>query len=407
MVSAIFALIQILILSVHPDSCNYATFSVDILYPPLNVGTFSISTNRCQSLKATFTLAKNAIFDFTLPFDGSMMMKCVEYSDKYYQLQVHLYSDALCNDIINDGSDNTNEPIIIDMDHNKFTIYENVQFSLDEMDCNSAWEKTNDAPSCGISMEMANNCSWSGSQRYINISVPDSKCISLAPDFSGLLNMIPDQILPHEFVYDLEKQSLKFKCCSSDNSLLISNYSDTSCELQPDSQFRISQIYNGQCFVVGNDEDMIQNQHDRNDNENAHDTYVYIMRWTCNDFEDYCDDIPIIDEGMLPQECTQECIEMAMNQHSGVTMTPNGYNNDKSIKVIGVVVVVVVVVILFIGVIVGSVWYGRRKVLQKAVEQNFAGNINVNVKDEKLVEGDDKYEAFVSEAETENVESTQ
>eukprot|EP01083_Nonionella_stella_P166089 554215_1 len=313
-----FIAVCLLILSAttHAASCNYATFSVKTLYPTLNIGIFSLSTNRCQALKATLKLHESFLgFKFELPFDGSLKLKCEAQPNEEYRVGVALFSDPLCNEPVSMNGDDDEEDdagdrsIYVDMTkNNKFTIYEDIQFSLDEMSCDAG------QTSCGISMEMAKNCSWSDSERYINISVPDAHCVSLAPDFGSVLSKIPFEILPEEMVDDLETASLKFQCCHSDNSLLISNYSDTSCSSDFGS-FRISQAMNGQCFVIGNEDDFVGDEVHRMD---SNDSYVFLLKWQCNAFQHGCDglNIPILDESMLPQKCSDDCMKRPTKQPS-------------------------------------------------------------------------------------------
>jgi len=197
---------------------------------------------------------------------------------------------------------------------------------------------------------------------------------------------------------------------SSDNSLLVSNYSDTSCSERAESQFRISGKYNGQCFVVGNDEEFVEDDKMRKDaqklDENGEETYVYIMRWQCNEFEDECDEkgIEIMDSSRLPQQCSSECVENERKQESesnkGRTSNDEQRKNDdeQKHKVLGVVVAVIVIVIVFGAVIGGSVFYGRKKAIQRENERNIAGSVNMQQsKQKKLIQADDKYEAFVAE----------
>eukprot|EP01083_Nonionella_stella_P166088 554214_1 len=393
-----FIAVCLLILSAttHAASCNYATFSVKTLYPTLNIGIFSLSTNRCQALKATLKLHESFLgFKFELPFDGSLKLKCEAQPNEEYRVGVALFSDPLCNEPVSMNGDDDEEDdagdrsIYVDMTkNNKFTIYEDIQFSLDEMSCDAG------QTSCGISMEMAKNCSWSDSERYINISVPDAHCVSLAPDFGSVLSKIPFEILPEEMVDDLETASLKFQCCHSDNSLLISNYSDTSCSSDFGS-FRISQAMNGQCFVIGNEDDVVEDDTDRMDSnairEDTDDSFVFLLKWECNAFHHGCDNsnIRMLDESMLPQKCSEDCMKReeaieAISNQGGAKHTA-----EKRKKVLGVVLAVVAIVVLFIGVIVGGMLYQRYKMTSDEAQANVAANISNN-------RGDDKYAAFVS-----------
>merc|ERR1711971_867577 len=129
-------------------------------------------------------------------------------------------------------------------------------------------------------------------------------------DFGGILSAIPYEILPHEFVDEMETSSMKFTCCPEDESLVVSNYTDVTCSTSPDAQFRISADWNGQCSVIGNNEDMIAEENwDKITHyaENADDTYVFIMKWQCNEYEASCDDIVLISDELLPNTCSNEC----------------------------------------------------------------------------------------------------
>ena len=258
-------------------------------------------------------------------------------------------------------------------------------------------------------MEVASNCSWSDAGRYLNISVPDSHCVTLSGDFRGIFANIPFEIVPEEFVETLETSSMEYSCCSSDNSLLISNWSNTQCLDEPESQFRISQIYNGECFVLGNEEDIIQDSHQSFD-ENDPETYVYIMRWQCNSFQDDCDDIPIMDEQYLPQTCSTVCVESEEEQEEKANQGFSGGNfkhssTSNSDKIATVVAVIGAVIAIFMIIVVGYVVYGRKKAMQGQIEANVSANINRHdVKHKKkLVKGDDKYEAFVSDVDQQDM----
>ena len=340
---------------------------------------------------------------FDLPFDGSMKLQCYKYNDEFYQIAVNLYDDPLCNNLITfddeygGDSTTTEDAMYIDMDNNKFTIYDSIQFSLDSMNCDLSSDDTD----CGISFEMANNCSWSKSDRYLNISVPDSHCTSLAPDFGGILQLLPYEFLPPELVDNFQTSSMKYKCCSNDNSLLISNYSDTKCQNKPESQFRIPSKYNGQCFVINNNEDIVEDDTMRtryNEDENSEDTYVYIMKWSCHSFDNNCSNIPILDDTFLPKTCSDECIIAEQEQEQNSNQGKSGGNrgnasSSKKNKILGVIGVIIAVIVLFVVVIVVSIVYGRKKAMQQQMERNL-GNINNNNNYNKP--GDDKYEAFVS-----------
>ena len=386
---------------------DYATFSVKTLYPSIDIGTFSLSTNRCQSLKATFKYTNTFIdWGFNLPFDGSLKLECDQRRNKF-KLAVSIYDDPLCNDLTNGDS---SKPLFIDLQDNVFTIYDSIQFSLDEMSCNPSSASS----SCGISMEMANNCSWSDSERYLNISSPDNKCISLQADFNGILSIIPYQILPHEFANELETSSMRFSCCPGDKSLVVSNYTDATCATEPDAQFRIPADYNGQCMVVGDNDRMVEDGRGHRGSkldENADGTYVFMMKWECGEYVDSCDGIQVISDELMPTKCTDVCIEIEEQQeresNQGKEIEDDDEDDegdvDGTTKGVGVTVAVIVAIaLLFVFIVVFAVVYGRKKAMQRVNESNMAVAMDKNVGGKKKGKmSGDKYEAFVDGQEQE------
>merc|ERR1712173_166638 len=163
----------------------------------------------------------------------------------------------------------------------------------------------------------------------------------------------------------------KFTCCREDDSLVVSNYSDATCSTSPDAQFRISADYNGQCAVIGNNEDMI----DGDDKithyaENAKDTYVFIMKWACNEYEASCDDIPVISDELLPNVCSDECVENEARQEEasnrGKEIDDDGFGkeDDGAKQHVGVeAVVIAVFVLMFVFIIVYWAVCGRKRAM--------------------------------------------
>merc|ERR1712187_923371 len=164
--------------------------------------------------------------------------------------------------------------------------------------------------------------------------------------------------------------SMQFSCCREDKSLVISNYTDAVCSTLPDAQFRISADYNGQCLVIGDDEGMIDGKKEQM-NENAMNTYVYLMKWQCNDYEENCDGIELISDDLMPSVCTQQCIENEQKQEKesnhGREIEESGEEIDGTTNGIGVIVAVVLV---FAFIVIFSVVYGRKKSMQRAMERN-------------------------------------
>lgn len=68
--------------------------------------------------------------------------------------------------------------------------------------------------------------------------------------------------------------AFKFECCQSDDSLVIYNYTNTSCS-DSKNVIRISNDYNDTCMNVGED-------------------YNLVVQWTCSEYIN-CDSIPFFD----------------------------------------------------------------------------------------------------------------
>lgn len=195
------------------SQCNYANMNVE-LENVLDVGTFTLSTDRCQSLKAKFELS---IFGSDREFsgDGSIFLRCMPSGNVSYELEVEVYADVFCQTSVITKTIDEGESVTLSNNVAKFT--------LEKLVCSNS-------ASCDVDMIVSRNCSWEYSDIYSNISVPQSNetCLTLNDKFSSL-SSLPSQILPTEMFQSLNDGSFQFGCCSSDNSLLIVNYSDVQC----------------------------------------------------------------------------------------------------------------------------------------------------------------------------------
>merc|ERR1712129_245848 len=132
---------------------------------------------------------------------------------------------------------------------------------------------------------------------------------------------------------------------------------------------------------------------------NADDTYVFIMKWQCNEYEASCDDIVLISDELLPNTCSNECVDNIEKQESesnqGREIDDDEWNMDGyATRSVGFTIAVVIGAVL---VVVGIIVFAHMRRRKKAMEQNTAAVIAVDKKSKNKV--DDKYQPFVSENE--------
>ena len=159
-------------------SCDYVKFNVDLEYYSYTIstlGTFSLSTNRCQSLRAHVDLE---VYDTVV--DGSMIFTCTSDSKS---LTIKYYDDATCSDFSDSWTVNVN-------DSTKVSDY--LVFHIDELHC--------DQIDCEVGFTFAQNCSWLSSDLYLNVSLPPEQCLSFGADFTGISSSLPDEVLPDDIV---------------------------------------------------------------------------------------------------------------------------------------------------------------------------------------------------------------
>ena len=249
-------------------ACNFVKLNINVevnKYMHDTLGTFSLSTNRCQSL--------HALVDYyvdTAHVDGSMEFTCGNNAN---QLIMRYYSDPTCDTLAGSQTVYLNETI---------TLFNYVVFRIDEVYC--------DKLTCEVGFTFAKNCSWIQSPLYLNVSIPPEQCLSFGADFRGILEEVPDQILPASVVSNLDSKSYKYSCCS-DNSLLWYNYSDTTCERESDA-IRISVDKNGTCYKVYGDASIFsEKQHNEHEDNDA---YRFVLQWTCATYAN-CEGIDFLD----------------------------------------------------------------------------------------------------------------
>jgi len=297
------ALVAILIYIVE-SNCGYVDLSANLF--GTNVGNFHLSTNKCQVIDATINLIQEA------KLNASLTLRC-DPTDST-RLYVREYRNQLCV-----GNPHSTSSITSGESISLF--YKDLKFEVNELSCSTT--------TCGIDITFANNCRGSSASNYVNFGIPPSLCQTFANDWGynygdttqlySLLSMIPEQLLPEASATALFDTALKFKCCKSDNSLLIYNYSDPSnnCEDTPYNTLRLSSQYNGQCFVLGSDQLPFDGQNKATTNSINIVDSVYGLRytWDCDstnddDFVD-CDslDIQPMDESLIMNLCPDDCLD--------------------------------------------------------------------------------------------------
>lgn len=260
------------------DSCNHVKFSAELYvnkYFQDTIGTFSLSTNRCQSFRGLV----DYYVDTTM-IHGSMKFTCPKNSNnKQNTVNMTYYKDSKCSDVNGEISLRHNETL-------NFDGY--VIVSMQDVVCNNL--------DCHVGYSFGKNCSWEDSELYLNASLPYDDCLSLGNDFKGILDDIPDQILPKGVANRLDKRSYKYSCCTSDHSLLVYNYSDTTCQNSKlFNEYRISTDYNGTCFTIDGDYGVFGSGNENNDsNSNSDDNYKFVLEWVCGTYTD-CDGVEFID----------------------------------------------------------------------------------------------------------------
>eukprot|EP00484_Ammonia_sp_Unknown_P001944 CAMPEP_0197022542 /NCGR_PEP_ID=MMETSP1384-20130603/3382_1 /TAXON_ID=29189 /ORGANISM="Ammonia sp." /LENGTH=386 /DNA_ID=CAMNT_0042450601 /DNA_START=264 /DNA_END=1424 /DNA_ORIENTATION=- len=207
-------------------------------------------------------------------------------------------------------------------------------FMVNELVCSSS--TTADGSNCAVDITFSSDCSGTHSATYTNFAVPPNQCETLAGDFGygqaswlRALSSIPYAMFPETATTALFETALKFKCCQSDGSLLIYNYSQTTCD-EPGSfdVLRLADSYNGQCFVLGADQLPFTGTNQAATASVDTDDGVFALRyaWNCDQAEGEevvadCSDIPMMEEALLPNVCPDQCLEAGYAVSSTSTST--------------------------------------------------------------------------------------
>ena len=230
---------------------------------------------------------------------GGIILTCNPSNSN--QLLANVYSNPLCTGTATQS---------LSFTLNKETkIYNNVYLTLKKLTCSST--------DCGVEVTIASDCSGSDSATYSNLAIPPNSCQTLAHDFGygtslfSIIKSVPYSIFPTASVDALFADALKFECCESDSSLLIYQYADSNCDMSTDyNTLRLSNEYNGQCFVLGDDQipfDASSNKANANDIDDSDNVYALKYSWTCDVFVD-CTGIEFMNDDQLPNFCPSACL---------------------------------------------------------------------------------------------------
>ena len=215
--------------------CNFVEFDLkmSVLATYKSLGTFSVSTNRCQTIK---TLIDYKIGSQNVK--GSLMFSCELNNNEILLTQ---YSDEYCSDYY------ISNRVTLKMNSEYELIKNVVKIQIKNMECSD--------DSCMVSSAFGEDCTFSESKYYFNISVPPNQCETLSTSlpalYAAIVENVEQEVLPPEFAVPLESDSsIKFACCQ-DHSLMIYNYSDTKCSPRHEvNAFRIPNSLNDVCLDI-------------------------------------------------------------------------------------------------------------------------------------------------------------
>jgi len=300
-----------------------------------NLGSVSLSTNHCQALKTTF--------GSSFHMDGALIASCMNNG----QVKVQLYNDIYCGQLSDTYYLNVN---------GNFTIDNTVPltFSLKEKFC--------DQSNCSIDFTFSQNCSLNSAGNFLNISLPFDLCMSLNSNFISSASTVINDILP-SFIVQLLSQSVKLSCCSNDDSLLIVNYSDTSCSKEVNG-IRLSKNFAQSCFYLGQ--------------------IVTLINWKCANYVD-CSNATYIDNSSLPLQCDSSCITALRSTNN--KDLPNMDTQHSSFQIV-IIVVSVICLLIFVAMLYGIYWFTRRKRIRDEVAKQSSIMSTDNTKYEPMI-GDD------------------